>query len=123
MKTTFTVLLLLIVIDWMIFNQAHASRDYSTPPAPVISTGLSNRYGPGTALAAASGTCVKDWNVGIQKCISWAMIDIDNESAVHGFGGGLTTRLDQFSIHFWGGIEDISGDNTTILFTGSVNFR
>lgn len=123
MKTTLAVLLILTMIQQSIFSLAYADRSYTPPPAPVINTGLSNRYGPGTALAAASGTCVKDWNVGWQKCISWAMVDPEGIDAVHGFGGGLTTRLDQFSIHFWGGIEDISGDETTILFTGSINFR
>ena len=123
MKTTLTVLLILIVIDWMIFNKVYAGRDYTTPPAPVTTLVSSITYGPGTALAAASGTCVNDWNVGMQKCISWAMIDVEDESVVHGFGGGVTTRVDRLSIHFWGGIEDLSGDDTTVLFTGSINWR
>ena len=64
MKTTLTILLILIAIEWAIFNRVYADRPYGTPPAPVTIIEKSIGYGGGTAIAAASGSCVKDWNTG-----------------------------------------------------------
>jgi hypothetical protein len=101
--------------------------DYN--PAPASNTSIVNNTSikpVGVALAAASGTCVKDWKPGWQKCVSWAMLDIDtddDDDTVHAFGGGITTRVDQFAVHFYGGFENFGTDEEAILFTGSLNWR
>jgi hypothetical protein len=81
-------------------------------------------YIAGAAVAAAAGTCVRDWTKGMQYCASWAMVDGDyTDRAVHAFGGGVTTRVDQFAISFYGGIEDLDKSDKTYMLSGSINWR
>ena len=95
-----------------------------TPPATVV-----NNYSVipvGVALAGASGSCVKDWKPGWQKCVFWGMVDVDTDSGddtVHAFGAGLTTRVDQFAIHINAGFENFNTDEEAIMFSGSINWR
>lgn len=78
----------------------------------------------GAAIAGAAGVCVRDWSKGMQYCGSWAMIDGDDyDKAVHAFGGGVTTRVDQFALSFYGGVENIDKDKSTYMLTGSINWR
>lgn len=122
MKTHTIMFAILVTLQGVLFDMATAS-DWDTTPAPVTTLVKSTGYAPGTAIAGASGLCVKDWKPGWQKCIAWTMIDVENEENVHGFGGGLTTRVDQFAVHLFAGIEDLEGDDTTILIGGSLNWR
>ena len=78
----------------------------------------------GVSIAAAAGTCVRDWTKGMQYCASWAYLDSDyTDDGVHGFGGGITTRVDEFAVSLYGGVENIDKDNSTWLITGSINWR
>jgi hypothetical protein len=121
------LLLLLVVAGVSLCNYVAASDRYSTPPpAPAPTINNYNVIPVGVAIAGASGSCVKDWKPGWQKCLAWAMVDVDvegDDDTVHAFGGGVTTRVDQFAIHFFGGFENFGTDEEAILFTGSVNWR
>ncbi len=123
------ILLCLIVLAGVTLCKSLKASEYTDPgPGPTIidnSTNIveSGGYSPGTAIAGASGLCVKDWKPGWQKCIAWTMIDVESDENVHGFGGGVTTRVDQFAVHLFAGIEDIEGDDTTVLIGGSLNWR
>ncbi len=79
----------------------------------------------GTAIAAAAGTCVRDWTKGMQYCASWAYVDSDysEDDGTHGFGGGVTTRVDELALSIYGGVENIDKDHKTWLVTGSINWR
>lgn len=127
MKTNLIMLVILTMLQSFIVNLATAS-EYSDPgPGPTIDNSTtvveSGGYSPGTAIAGASGLCVKDWKPGWQKCVSWTMVEVEDEEAVHAFGGGVTTRVDQFAVHLYAGIEDLEGDETTVLIGGSLNWR
>lgn len=108
---------------------AEAGHRNTTPPPPPGPTTVVNNhagYAPGVALAGASGSCVKDWKPGLQKCVFWGMLDLDDtgdDETVHAFGFGVTTRVDQFALHFNGGFENFGDDDQAIMFTGSLNWR
>jgi len=115
-----------LISVFLVTNTTQAS-----PPPPVINvdntetTVVKNhaRASAGTAIASAAGLCVNDWKPGWQKCIAWAAINVEHGSPVHGFGGGVTTRVDQFAVHVFAGLEDLEGDETTVLIGGSLNWR
>lgn len=128
MKINIIVLVVLTMLQGFIVNLATAG-DYSTPaPAPGPTT-VVNKYSVvpvGVALAGASGSCVKDWKPGWQKCVFWGMVDVDvdgDDDTVHAFGAGLTTRVDQFAIHINAGFENFNTDEEAIMFSGSLNWR
>jgi hypothetical protein len=129
MQTKIIVVLLLSILQAFIVNTARAHNHHG---GTVDSTGSASVSGGGndenihgTAIAAAAGTCVRDWSKGMQYCASWAYVDSDysEDDGTHGFGGGVTTRVDQFALSIYGGVENIDKDHKTWLVTGSINWR
>lgn len=117
----------MLVLCMVVFATVVTAGDYNPPtPGPTTIVNNNNGYAPGVALAGASGSCVKDWNPGLQKCVFWGMLDLDDtgdDETVHAFGMGITTRVDQFALHINGGFENFGDDDQAIMFTGSLNWR
>jgi hypothetical protein len=131
MKTKLIILMVLIALQaYLNPAQARKGHDHDTPtPTPTPTggggSGSNDENSHGTAIAAAAGTCVRDWTKGMQYCASWAYVDSDysDDDGTHAFGGGVTTRVDELSLSLYGGVENIDKDNTTWLITGSINWR
>jgi hypothetical protein len=136
MKTKLIILLALVALQTYL-NPAQARKghhhDHDDGDTITTNNTTTNNSGGGSnndvktagvAIAGAAGSCVRDWTQGIQYCASWAMVDGDDyDKAVHAFGGGVTTRVDQFALSFYGGIEDLDKDDKTYMLTGSINWR
>ncbi len=121
-------LLMLALIVGVVTCTYVSASGYNPPPGPAPAP-VVNNYSVipvGVAIAGASGACVTDWKPGWQKCVSWAMVDVDvddEDDTVHAFGGGLTTRVDEFAIRVYAGFENFNTDEEAIMFTGSLNWR